>query len=171
LDQPDLKATYELIVIAPAEWEVVTSGIPDGTQREADGRVVHRFAPTAPFSPYLLAVIAGPYTRIVRVHDGIPLGLFSRRSMGRILEREADELFEITAQGFDLYRKLFGQPYAFGKYDQLFVPEFNAGAMENVAAVTSMTASCSGSRPPSRSAWSERRWCSTSSPTCGSATW
>jgi aminopeptidase N len=64
------------------------------------------------------------------------MGIFARRSMAEILEREADELFQITREGFDLYRVLFGQPYPFGKYDQLFVPEFNAGAMENVAAVT-----------------------------------
>ena len=70
------------------------------------------------------------------VHDGIPLGLYGRRSMARIVEHDAAELFELTRQGFDFYRQLFQQPYPFSKYDQLFMPEFNAGAMENVGAVT-----------------------------------
>ncbi|MFN8624084.1 MAG: aminopeptidase N [Chloroflexota bacterium] len=135
-DQPDLKATYELTVDAPEPWHVVTSGVERSVQPLPDGRVRHTYERTLRFSTYVLAVVAGPYAHLTRVHDGIPLGLYGRRSMAHILEREADELFEVTAQGFDLYRQLFGQQYPFGKYDQLFVPEFNAGAMENVAAVT-----------------------------------
>jgi len=135
-DQPDLKATYTLTVDAPAAWSVVSATHATATHDLPDGRRRHRFPRTLRFSTYLFAVVAGPYAVQTRLHDGIPLAIFARRSMAAILEREAGELFEITAQGFDLYRELFGQPYPFGKYDQLFVPEFNAGAMENVAAVT-----------------------------------
>ena len=80
--------------------------------------------------------MAGPWERIGAEHGGLPLGLYGRRSMRRELERDADELFEVTSQGLDHLAALFGRPYPFDKYDQLFVPEFNAGAMENVAAVT-----------------------------------
>ncbi len=135
-DQPDLKATYALTVTAPADWEVVSATHAARTEPVEDGRHRHTFPTTARFSTYLLAVVCGPYAVARSIHDGIPMGIFARRSMAAILEREADELFRVTRQGLDLYRTLFGQAYPFDKYDQLFVPEFNAGAMENVAAVT-----------------------------------
>ncbi len=135
-DQPDIKARYLVTVDAPAHWVVVSAtqaqveALPTGGRR-------HRFAPTPPFSTYLLPVIAGEWHAVREERDGLSLGLYARRSMAGLLEREAAELFEVTRQGFAWYTTLFEQPYAFGeKYDQLFVPEFNAGAMENVAAVT-----------------------------------
>jgi aminopeptidase N len=135
-DQPDIKATYRVSVDAPSDWAVVSATrahvetLPGGVRR-------HRFAETARFSTYLLPVIAGEWHEVREERDGLSLGLYARRSMAGFVEREASELFEVTRQGFAFYASLFDQPYAFGdKYDQLFVPEFNAGAMENVAAVT-----------------------------------
>lgn len=135
-DQPDIKARFRVTVDAPAHWSVVSAtraaveDLPDGSRR-------HRFSETPRFSTYLLPVIAGEWHVVREERDGLSLGLYARRSMARFVEREAGELFEVTRQGFACYSELFDQPYAFGdKYDQLFVPEFNAGAMENVAAVT-----------------------------------
>ncbi len=102
----------------------------------ADGRRRHRFERTPRFSTYLLPLVAGQWHAIHEEQDGLSLGLYARRSMARLVEREAAELFEVTRQGFGFYAELFDQPYPFDKYDQLFVPEFNAGAMENVGAVT-----------------------------------
>jgi aminopeptidase N len=135
-DQPDLKATYDLRVTAPADWEVVAATPILASETQADGRRHHRFARSATFSTYLLPLVAGPYEIVRTEHRGIPLGLYGRRSLARQLEHDAHEMFEITRQGFDYYSELFDQPYPFTKYDQLFMPEFNIGAMENVAAVT-----------------------------------
>lgn len=132
-DQPDLKAAFTMTVTAPSHWLVVSNGAVEGTDRDG-GRAVWRFAPTARISSYITALIAGPYHEVRRTHDGIDLGLFCRASLADHLD--ADELFAITGQGFDWYHANFGVRYAFGKYDQLFVPEFNAGAMENAGAVT-----------------------------------
>ena len=132
-DQPDLKATFSFTVTAPAHWKVVSNGAVLSTERD-HGRAVWRFATTARMSPYITALIAGPYHEVRSTHDGIDLGLFCRASLAGHLD--ADELFKITGQGFDWYHANFGTRYAFGKYDQLFVPEFNAGAMENAGAVT-----------------------------------
>jgi aminopeptidase N len=96
----------------------------------------HRFAESPPFSTYLFPLVAGPWEREAGEHGGIPLGVYGRRSMRRELGRAVEELLEVTAQGIDHLAGLFGRPFPFAKYDQLFVPEFNAGAMENVAAVT-----------------------------------
>ena len=136
-DQPDLKATFDVTVTAPAHWEVVSNG---ATVTAEGGRdtTKHIFATTPRMSTYLVALIAGPYAvwrdTYTDEHGEIPLGLFCRKSLAEFMDD--DRLFTETKQGFAFYHNNFGTPYAFGKYDQLFVPEFNAGAMENAGAVT-----------------------------------
>ena len=85
-------------------------------------------------STYITAIVAGPYHQVTSEHDGIPLGIYCRRSLAGYLDPE--EIFEVTRQGFDFFHGAFGVRYAFGKYDQVFVPEFKAGAMENAGCVT-----------------------------------
>ena len=144
-EQPDLKARFTFTVTAPDHWVVVsasptpepTPGAADGSPR--DGVATWRFAPTPVLSSYVNSVVAGPYhreTSKVTSTDGrtIPLGVFCRRSLAEYLD--AEEIFEVTRQGFEYFERTFDLPYPFEKYDQLFVPEFNAGAMENVGAVT-----------------------------------
>jgi aminopeptidase N len=136
-DQPDLKATFEVTVTAPSHWEVVSNGATTDAD-DADAGKRHTFAVTPRMSTYLVALIAGPYARWDEnyndEHGDIPLGLFCRKSLAEFMD--AERLFTETKQGFGFYHNNFGVPYAFGKYDQLFVPEFNAGAMENAGAVT-----------------------------------
>lgn len=133
-DQPDLKATFDVEVTAPADWKVISNGAP--LSDEGSGR--HRFATTPRMSTYLVALIAGPYAEWTDTytddHGSIPLGIYCRASLAEFMD--AERLFTETKQGFGFYHRNFGMPYAFGKYDQLFVPEFNAGAMENAGAVT-----------------------------------
>lgn len=133
-DQPDLKARYAVTVTAPSEWKVIANGACLSSSAADAGRHTHNFAELPPFSTYLVAIAAGPWHSVERDHGGIALGVHCRRSLARFLD--ADEVFEITGQGFDFYRSEFAVPYPFGKYDQIFVPEFNSGAMENVGAVT-----------------------------------
>ncbi|NUS44523.1 MAG: aminopeptidase N, partial [Mycobacteriaceae bacterium] len=141
-DQPDLKARYELTVTAPADWEVISNSaaaeVTAGTVAAGRAPRVHAFAATPLMSTYLVALIAGPYAKWTDVytdtHGSIPLGIYCRASLAAHMDDE--RLFAETKQGFDFYHRNFGVPYAFGKYDQLFVPEFNAGAMENAGAVT-----------------------------------
>jgi aminopeptidase N len=136
-DQPDIKATYEFNVTAPADWAVFSNAPATSSEATADGRSLHRFARTEFFSTYLTALICGPYVHRALEHNGISLRLFARASMERYLEDQAPEILELTTQGMDFYADLFAQPYPFGaKYDQVFVPEYNSGAMENVACVT-----------------------------------
>ncbi|KQW52968.1 aminopeptidase N [Nocardioides sp. Root1257] len=130
-DQPDLKAPYTLHVRAPEDWTVVANA--PGSNPEAG---TWEFERSQPLSTYFVTLVAGPYFRLTDEHDGIPLGLGVRRSMASALEADADELFTMTKQCFDEFHRLFGIRYPFGKYDQMFVPEFNAGAMENPGCVT-----------------------------------
>ncbi|MGV9803803.1 aminopeptidase N [Mycobacterium sp. NPDC003449] len=150
-DQPDLKATFDIQVTAPAHWEVISNGAAvagaapaatsvtagDGSVEESAAKQL-TFATTPKMSTYLVAMIAGPYAvwrdEYSDDHGTIPLGLFCRKSLAEFMD--AERLFTETKQGFGFYHANFGTPYAFGKYDQLFVPEFNAGAMENAGAVT-----------------------------------
>ena len=130
-DQPDLKAPYTLHVLAPEDWTVI--GNAPGTNPEPG---VWEFERTQPLSTYFVTLVAGPYHLIRDEHDGIPLGLSVRASMASALDADADELFTMTKQCFDEFHRLFGIRYPFGNYHQAFVPEFNAGAMENPGCVT-----------------------------------
>jgi aminopeptidase N len=132
-DQPDLKATFTIGAIVPEHWAVASNGREVEAEQLRAGKRV-RFATTPRISPYITALVAGPYHVVRSSHDGIDLGLWCRKTLAKHLD--ADELFKITGQGFDWYHANFGVRYAFDKYDQLFVPEFNAGAMENAACVT-----------------------------------
>jgi len=137
-DQPDMKASYELAVTAPADWQVVSNMAAESTTAApgiGGGEAARwHFPPTPVMSTYITAVAAGPYHVVRDEHDGIPLGVFCRQSLAPHLD--ADEIFEVTRQGFDFFHGSFGIKYPFGKYDQLFVPEFKEGAMENAGCVT-----------------------------------
>jgi aminopeptidase N len=130
-DQPDLKTPISLAVTADPQWTIIANGAGHPT---GPGR--WRFDTTPPLSTYLMTLIAGAYHSIYSEHDGVPLGLHCRASLAPQLDREADELFTVTRQCLDRYHALFDVRYPFGKYDQAFVPEFNAGAMENPGCVT-----------------------------------
>ncbi|MFG2548851.1 aminopeptidase N [Streptomyces sp. NPDC048581] len=130
-DQPDLKAVFSFTVTAPAEWTVLGNGI--ATQ---DGQGHWTIADTPPISTYLAAIAAGPYHSIRTEHRGLPFALHCRRSLAPFLDADADELLDITRACFDRYHEKFEEPYPFDSFDQAFVPEFNAGAMENPGLVT-----------------------------------
>ncbi|BCJ31990.1 aminopeptidase N [Actinocatenispora sera] len=131
-DQPDLKAPVTLAVTVPEEWTVLANerGVHVGAGR-------WEFTETRPIATYMTTVCAGPYVSRYREHDGIRLGWHARASLAEPLAAAADELLTLTARCFDAYHALFGVRYGFGDtYDQVFVPEFNAGAMENPGCVT-----------------------------------
>ena len=107
---------------------------PAGTEAAGEHARSWRFPPTPVLSTYVTAIVAGPYYSVRDVHDDIELGVLCRRSLAEFLD--ADEILAVTRQGFDFFHRAFDYRYAFDKYDQLFVPEFNAGAMENAACVT-----------------------------------
>jgi aminopeptidase N len=146
-EQPDLKAVFTFTVVAPSKWVVVSNSPVASTAQNApaagsgsgDGATTWVFEPTTILSSYLTAIIAGPYVSEhseLTSSDGrvIPLGVYARKSLAEYLD--ADYIFEKTRQGFAFYEERFDYPYPFAKYDQLFVPEFNAGAMENAGAIT-----------------------------------
>jgi aminopeptidase N len=132
-DQPDIKAIFTLSALAPANWVVVSNMPAVESPDRADGGW-WRFAPSPRMSPYITAIVAGPYASVFDKHGDIDLGIYCRESLAEFLD--PDEIFTITKQGFSWFEENFDYPYPFGKYDQLFVPEFNAGAMENAGAVT-----------------------------------
>ncbi|MFM6979987.1 MAG: aminopeptidase N [Micrococcales bacterium] len=138
-EQPDLKATFEFTVTAPSYWKVVSNSPTPEPEALEDGKSIWQFAPTKRLSSYVTAIVAGPYAEwrdelTSTSGDVIPLGVFCRASLAEFMDPEY--IFEKTKQGFDFYENAFDVPYPFEKYDQLWVPEFNAGAMENAGVVT-----------------------------------
>jgi len=132
-EQPDLKATFQFTVKAPGGWTVISNS---PTPEPKDD--VWVFEPTPRISSYITALIVGPYHSVHSVYEkdgrSVPLGVYCRPSLAEFLD--SDAIFDVTRQGFDWFQEKFDYAYPFKKYDQLFVPEFNAGAMENAGAVT-----------------------------------
>ncbi|MFD5508348.1 aminopeptidase N [Streptomyces sp. NPDC127051] len=140
-DQPDLKAVFEFTVTAPAHWTVLANGITERVgERTGDpagaGAGIWKSAPTPVISTYLAAVAAGPWHSIRTEHAGLPFGIHCRQSLAPHLDADAEEILSITTDCYDRYHEKFSEPYPFDSYDQAFVPEFNAGAMENPGLVT-----------------------------------
>ncbi|MGO4679148.1 aminopeptidase N [Microbacterium sp. 2MCAF23] len=136
-EQPDMKAAITVVVTAPEGWETLSNQSPVATSTR-DGAQTVEFAPTLPLSSYLTCIAAGPYARVSsewrRDDVVVPLSVLSRASMAEHLA--ADEILEVTRQGLDFFAEAFDFPYPWGKYDQIFVPEYNIGAMENPGLVT-----------------------------------
>lgn len=138
-EQPDLKAVFTFHVTAPENWAVISNQPTPEPEPLGDGKAVWHFGQTPKMSTYITALVAGPY---VSWHDElvsasgrtIPLGVYCRKSLAEHMD--ADNIFTTTKQGFEYFERNFGVPYPFDKYDQLFVPEYNMGAMENIGCVT-----------------------------------
>ncbi|MEV5198283.1 aminopeptidase N [Streptomyces sp. NPDC053720] len=130
-DQPDLKSVFALTVTAPEGWTVLGNSV---AEHRGDGHWT--LAPTPLISTYLVAVAAGPWHSVTTEHAGLPFGIHCRRSLAPYLDTDADEILDITRACFDRFHEKFDEPYPFDSYDQAFVPEFNAGAMENPGLVT-----------------------------------
>ncbi len=139
-EQPDLKAPFTFNVTAPAHWKVVSNAATPDPAPVSDGVAIWNFPATKPMSTYITAIVAGDYHEVQDVYEGahgtIPLGHYCRQSLKEYLERDREEIVTLTRQGFAFFEDAFGYPYPFGKYDQLYVPEYNMGAMENAGAVT-----------------------------------
>lgn len=151
-DQPDLKATYELVVFAPGEWRVVATaksveGAKKITCTEAmvktyGGKLygVYQFAKSAKISTYLFCVVAGPYAVFEPSQEmadpKIPMKLFCRQSIKHFVEEVKEDWFRVTKNGIHFYEEIFSTPYPFDKFDQVFCPDYRMGAMENVGLVT-----------------------------------
>jgi aminopeptidase N len=138
-EQPDLKATFAFTVTAPEGWELFSNSPTPQAEALGEGRAVWRFAPTERISTYITALVAGDYHVVRDTYTGadgrvVPMAVASRRSLAEFLD--AEEILDVTKKGFDYFEATFDLPYPFAKYDQLFVPEYNAGAMENAGCVT-----------------------------------
>lgn len=153
-DQPDIKAVFDFSVLAPTSW-IVTGNMPvrstrpvdgltqDGTMADRPNEAVARwvFESTPTMSSYLTAICAGPYAQWHSEYaneDGrtIPMAMYCRQALKDSMQKDVDYLFDITKKGFAFYAKTWGVPYPYAKYDQIYVPEYNAGAMENIGMVT-----------------------------------
>ncbi|MDO5672363.1 MAG: aminopeptidase N [Actinomycetaceae bacterium] len=138
-EQPDLKATFQFTVTVPEHWTVFSNSETPTPVPLGEGKARFDFEPSHKISSYITAIVAGPYkghTGSLTSSDGreIPLGVYCRASMLEFLD--AEEIMDITKAGFAFYERQFERPYPFSKYDQIFVPEYNAGAMENAGCVT-----------------------------------
>ena len=144
IDQPDVKPEWTFHVIAPPSWVVFSNGVEVGAAPAGNDAVRHDFSATPPLSSYITAVVAGPWAVIDGgtwsggASDGghveLPLRLACRRTLARYLD--ADNVVEVTRAGLDFFHERYGVTFPWGSYDQIYVPEYNLGAMENPGCIT-----------------------------------
>ncbi|MBV7363713.1 aminopeptidase N [Actinomycetaceae bacterium TAE3-ERU4] len=140
-DQPDLKARWNFSITAPSDWVVLSNGAETSCEKVGTEFSVWKFAQTELLSSYITAIVAGPYAKVEggtwKKNDGtleIPLAFYCRKTL---LEHfDTDDIERVTRQGFDFFHQKYGYDYPWGKYDQIYVPEYNLGAMENPGCVT-----------------------------------
>ncbi len=137
-EQPDLKGVFTWTVVAPSGWKVISNAPTPEPEELGDGKARWSFPQTKKMSTYVTALIAGEYHEHLDSYEGkngtIPLGHYCRQALVEHLD--TDELLKLTRQGFEFFEEAFDFPYPFEKYDQLYVPEYNSGAMENAGAIT-----------------------------------
>ncbi|HWW70581.1 MAG TPA: aminopeptidase N, partial [Duganella sp.] len=132
-DQPDLKGTFQVTVTTPADW-VVSSTMRESGVTEVAGGKRWNFPRSKKLSPYNFSMHAGPY-KVWEDNSGpYPMRLFARQSVAALVSPK--DWFHYTSRGLKFFDQYFGVPYQFEKYDQLLVPDFLYGAMENAAAIT-----------------------------------
>lgn len=153
-DQPDLKGTFALTALTHKDNVVISNEAllfkepfletmsyefqDDFYDRNLlkDYDIYH-FRETKPLSTYLYAICSGPYKQITcNMGYHVPMSLYCRSSLLQHLQKDANEIFELTIEAMKFYEKMFGYRYPFSKYDQVFCPEYNMGAMENAGCVT-----------------------------------
>ncbi|MFP7696122.1 aminopeptidase N [Trueperella sp. LYQ143] len=143
IEQPDMKAQFTISIAAPAHWIALSNRSAihvESCEANSAGMACqrHSFAQTKRMSTYLTAFIAGPYHRFTDQVDvdgqQIDLGFYCRKTLAQYFD--FDDISTVTKQGLRLLPHTFDYPYPWGKYDSVFVPEYNLGAMENPGCVT-----------------------------------
>ncbi len=134
-DEPTFKARFAWTVTTAPGQTVLTNGKPLGAEPSADGAsVTWRFATTKPMASYLIAIAIGDFASTPeRVVNGMPLRVWAlkgKESLGAFA-------LDITAELLTFYEDYFATPYHFDKLDNVGVPNFGAGAMENAGLIVS----------------------------------
>jgi len=132
-DQPDLKASYQINVHAPKDWQVISAMRETNIVDQGETNL-WTFPATPKLSPYNFSMHAGPYHVWEDNSGRYPMRLFSRQSVADQVSPQ--DWFTYTKQGLDFFDRYFGIAYPFKKYDQVLVPDFLYGAMENAGAIT-----------------------------------
>ena len=149
-DQPDLKGTLSLTLAVRQDWVAIANEAVDIeatknvrtqdylSEEERDIYNLQVYYPTPRISSYLYALMAGPFSEVKceNPYNNIQMSCFSRESLLPYLKEQAEEIFEITIESMKFYEEFFGYPFPFKKYDSIFCPEYNQGAMENPGAIT-----------------------------------
>jgi len=131
-DEPSLKATFDVTAIIDRGDQVISNGVvvSDTPGPSAAKRTV-KFSRTPKMSSYLVALVVGAFDCATGSADGVPIRVCAtpdKKALTGMALRTAEELVRY-------FNQYFAITYPFGKLDIVAVPDFAAGAMENLAAI------------------------------------
>ena len=131
-DQPDMKATFDLTVVVDKSDMAISNGkVVSDTPGPGPDKHTVKFSTTPKMSSYLLALAVGEFQCEAGQADGIPIRVCGTP------EQKGRGHFALQAAQYSLsyYDRYFGIKYPYGKLDIIGVPDFSAGAMENVGCI------------------------------------
>ncbi len=132
-DEPDFKATFKTTIVAPDGLEAYSNAGELSRNTLADGRVEFDFAETMKMSTYLLAFIVGPFEATDPVDlRGVPTRIIAPKGNLHLTQYALDAAVWCLEYLSDYYHI----PYPGDKLDHIAIPDFSAGAMENVGLIT-----------------------------------
>ena len=132
-DEPDFKATYQITATVDSNLTAISNAPIAKTDKQGNGKKVVKFEVTPKMSSYLVALIIGDLkSSATKVSNGIPITVWT--TPGK--EHLAEYALNTAAEILPVQEKYFGIPYPGKKLDLIALPDFDAGAMENLGAIT-----------------------------------
>jgi len=133
-EQPNLKATYDLTLIIPADWDAISNApLLEAEDLGANKRL--RFARSDLISSYLFSFVAGKFQRVTRSVNGREMSMLHRESDEEKVARNVDAVFELHGAALSWLEDYTGIDYPYQKFDFALIPSFQYGGMEHVGAI------------------------------------
>ncbi|MCF2447573.1 M1 family aminopeptidase [Dyadobacter sp. CY345] len=133
-DQPNLKASYQLTLKTPGNWEAVSNGKLKEKAMSGDTSI-YQFEETKPISSYLFAFAAGKFFKATKTIGDREMTMYYRETDSVKVNRNRDEVFNLHAKAVTWLEEYTAIEYPFGKFDFVLLPSFQYGGMEHPGAV------------------------------------
>ncbi|WP_186757206.1 M1 family metallopeptidase [Echinicola salinicaeni] len=133
-DQPNIKASYQLNITAPKDWEVMC-GAPEFSQSAKGESIQHQFGETDKMSTYLFSFVAGKFQKAKENPGSFDMELLYRETDPEKVKGSVSEIFELHQKSINFLEDYTAFPFPFQKLDFAAIPIFQYGGMEHVGAI------------------------------------
>jgi aminopeptidase N len=134
LDQPDIKATYQLSLVVPKDWSVLAGADIKEKVNKGD-RTAYTFGESDKMSTYLFSFVAGKFKSVAQKPADLKMTMLYRENNSEKIRASTDTIFKLHQQSLAFLEKYTSYPFPFQKLDFASIPVFQYGGMEHVGAI------------------------------------